>query len=121
MRKQIEESTAESARQAEAQWREARRSPSLGPLEVSPSIHLKPVSGGVEIVARYITQVAEREEVRAKLYHTAVELLGAIALPSKSDADAFFVPERLFSEATSKISRQRLDEERSGLAVGGAR
>jgi small-conductance mechanosensitive channel len=83
MRKQIEESTAESARQAEAQWREARRSPSLGPLEVSPSIHLKPVSGGVEIVARYITQVAEREDVRAKLYHTAVELLGAIALPSK--------------------------------------
>ena len=82
IRGQVEESTAESARQAEVQWREARRSPHLGPLAVAPSIHLKPVSGGVEIVARYITQVAERDAVRAKLYHTALERLGGLTSQS---------------------------------------
>jgi len=78
IRGQVEESTAESARQAEVQWREARRSPHLGTLAVAPSIHLKPVSGAVEIVARYITQVNERDTVRAKLYHTALERLGSV-------------------------------------------
>jgi hypothetical protein len=82
IRGQVEESTAESARQAEVQWREARRSPHLGPLGVAPSIHLKPVSGAVEIVARYITQVSERDAVRAKLYHTALERLGGLAKQS---------------------------------------
>ena len=78
IRGQVEESTAESARQAEVQRREARRSPHLGTLAVAPSIHLKPVSGAVEIVARYITQVNERDTVRAKLYHTALERLGSV-------------------------------------------
>ncbi len=80
---QIETATAESAREAEAQWREARRSPHLGALTVAPSIHLRPVAGGVEIVARYITHVAEREELKAKLYHTAVDMLGG-TLPNES-------------------------------------
>jgi small-conductance mechanosensitive channel len=83
IRKQIEESTAESARQAEAEWKEARRSPHLDALAVKPSINLKPIAGGVEIVARYITHVAEREELKAKLYHTAIEMLGAVAAPSR--------------------------------------
>ena len=48
-------------------------------LPVAPSITLKPVSGGVEIIARYITHVAQREALRAQLYHTAVTMLGAKA------------------------------------------
>jgi small-conductance mechanosensitive channel len=83
IRKQIEESTAASARQAEAEWKEARRSPHLEALTVAPSINLKPIAGGVEIIARYITHVAEREELKAKLYHAAVEMLGAVASPSR--------------------------------------
>ena len=83
IRQQIEESTAESARQAEVEWKEARRAPQLDGLSVAPSISLKPVGGGVEIIARYITHVAEREELKAKLYHTAVEMLGAVAAPSR--------------------------------------
>jgi hypothetical protein len=77
IQKEVEEETADSAREAEAQWRAARRSPHGEALPVAPSITLKPVSGGVEIVARYITHVAQREELRAKLYHTAVDMLGA--------------------------------------------
>ena len=79
VQKQIEEATAESAREAEAQWREARRSPHLGALTVAPSIHLRPIAGGVEIIARYITDVAQREELKAKLYYTAVNLLGGMS------------------------------------------
>jgi small-conductance mechanosensitive channel len=79
MRKQIDEATAESARQAAAEWKEARRAPHMDAIAVAPSINLKPISGGVEIVARYITHVAEREELKAKLYHTAIEMLGGKA------------------------------------------
>jgi len=84
IRKQIEEATADSARQAEAEWKEARRSPHLDAIAVAPSINLKPIAGGVEIIARYITHVAEREELKAKLYHTAIEMLGAVASPSRA-------------------------------------
>jgi small-conductance mechanosensitive channel len=88
IQKQIEESTTESAHLAEAQWREARRSPHLDTLTVAPTIHLKPIAGGVEIDARYITHVAQRDELKAALYHTAVELLGAVASPTRAQSDA---------------------------------
>ena len=79
IQKEVEDQTAESAREAEAQWRAARRSPHDESLPVAPSITLKPVSGGVEIIARYITHVAQRDQLRAQLYHTAVNMLGAKA------------------------------------------
>jgi hypothetical protein len=77
IQKEVEEQTADSSREAEAQWRAARRSPHTDALPVAPSITLMPVSGGTEIVARYITHIAQREELRAQLYHTAVSMLGA--------------------------------------------
>jgi small-conductance mechanosensitive channel len=82
IRQQLDEATADSARQAEAEWKIARRSPQLATIAAGPSIHVKPAGGGVEIVARYITHVAEREELRARLYHTAVELLGGMPAAS---------------------------------------
>jgi hypothetical protein len=82
VRREIEGATAESAREAEAEWKAARRSPQLATPAAGPAIHLKPVGGGVEIVARYITHVAEREELRARLYHTAVELIGGVPTPN---------------------------------------
>src|SRR5215467_13279758 len=50
IRRELEESTAESARQAESEWKAARRSPQLATIAAGPSIHVKPVGGGVEIV-----------------------------------------------------------------------
>jgi len=76
MRKEIEESTAEHAREAEAQWSASRRSPRFSPVSAAPSINLRPTPGGVEIVARYVTHVGERELLRARIYHLAVEMLG---------------------------------------------
>ena len=54
----------------------ARRSPHACDDHGRPVDQPAPDAGGVEIVARYITQVAEREELRAKLYQTAITLLG---------------------------------------------
>ena len=79
IQKEVEEQTSDSSREAEAQWRAARRSPHSESLPVAPSITLKPVSGGVEIIARYITHIAQREELRAQLYRTAITMLGAKA------------------------------------------
>jgi hypothetical protein len=75
LQKQVEAATAENAREAEEQWKEAGRSPqSTAP--AAASVSLRPVASGVEITVRYITRVAEREELRGKLYHTAVDMLG---------------------------------------------
>ncbi|MGH7616040.1 MAG: mechanosensitive ion channel family protein, partial [Gemmatimonadaceae bacterium] len=92
IRAEIEESTADSARQAEAEWMAARRSPAMANLAAGASIHLKPLGGGVEIIARYITHVAEREELKAKLYHTAVELLGGPSVVRASPVKAIPTP-----------------------------
>jgi small-conductance mechanosensitive channel len=72
------EATAASAREAEAELKGARRAPSLGTDATAPSVTLKPVGEGVEVTVRYITRVAERAELRARLYHTAVQCLGGV-------------------------------------------
>lgn len=74
---QIEAATAQSARLAEEEWREARRTPHASTIAAAPSISIRPAASGFEIVARYITQASERDALRARLYQTAIELLSA--------------------------------------------
>lgn len=95
----LEETTAESARAAEAEWRAARRSPQIATVTAEPSIHLKPIAGGVEISARYITHASEREQLRARIYHMAVEMLGGVSTPSIAPAPA--APPALASRSTT--------------------
>jgi small-conductance mechanosensitive channel len=76
IQQQVEEATREKAKQAEEAWRRAAHSPSLGAITAAPAISIKPIIGGVEITVRYITHVQERHQLRTKLYHTAIELLG---------------------------------------------
>jgi hypothetical protein len=76
VRKQVEEATADSAREAEQQWKDAGRSPRLSALTAAPTVTIKPIIGGIEITVRYITRMGERSQLRAKLYHTAIDLLG---------------------------------------------
>ena len=84
IQKEIDEATADSARQAEAEWKGSRRSPHLATLTGAPAISLKPVGGGVEIIARYITRAAEREKLRTRLYHTVIGILGGAVAPMAS-------------------------------------
>jgi Mechanosensitive ion channel, beta-domain len=74
---QVAQATAESARQAEQEWQRAVPAQRAKSFSGTPGVNLKPVVGGVEISVRYITRANERHLVRAKLYHQAVDLLGA--------------------------------------------
>jgi len=74
---QVEKATADSARQAEQEWQRAVPAQRGKSFSGTPGVNLKPIVGGVEISVRYITRANERYLVRAKLYHQAVDLLGA--------------------------------------------
>ncbi|MBS0379648.1 MAG: mechanosensitive ion channel [Proteobacteria bacterium] len=72
--KEVTAATADSARQAEAEWQRASRG-QRGTLLAQPGIAVRPASGGVEIAVRYVTRANERYALRAKLYQSAVQLL----------------------------------------------
>jgi small-conductance mechanosensitive channel len=76
IQKKVLEATSESARQAEQEWKGAANSRDLNTLSAAPAINVRPVIGGTEISVRYITRANERSQLRAKLNHAAVDLLG---------------------------------------------
>jgi len=76
IQKTVMDATAQSARQAEQEWRSTARSRDLTSLSAAPAINVKPVIGGTQISVRYITRANERAQLRAKLNHAAVDLLG---------------------------------------------
>jgi small-conductance mechanosensitive channel len=92
IQKKVTESTAASARDAEAEWKQAAGDRNGVQMTAAPAINVKPVVGGVEISVRYITSASERHLLRAKLYQEAVDLLGkagaAAAVKQENDAPA---------------------------------
>jgi len=42
-------------------------------------VTLRPIPGGTEIAVRYVTRLAERSGIRARLYRAAMDLLGSRA------------------------------------------
>lgn len=76
IQKEVTAATAESTRQAEAEWQRAARGRTPG-FTAQPGIAIRPApgGGGVEIAARYVTRAAERYALRARLYQSAVQLL----------------------------------------------
>ena len=81
--KQVGEVTAESARQAEQEWQRAVPAGRGKTFSGQPGVNVKPVVGGVEISVRYITRANERFLLRAKLYQSAVDLLGGKSVSQK--------------------------------------
>jgi small-conductance mechanosensitive channel len=79
LRREVEEATLESAQQAENEWKGARRTPQFATLTATPTVTLRPIAGGAEISVRYVTRVAERAALRARLYKAAMALLGSTA------------------------------------------
>lgn len=76
IQKKVTDATAEVVRQAEQEWKSAAKSRDMNSLSAAPTISVKPVIGGTEITVRYITSARQRSELRAKLNHAAVDLLG---------------------------------------------
>jgi hypothetical protein len=85
IQKKVNEATGEAVRQAEQEWQGATKSHDMHSLSAAPTISVKPIVGGTEISVRYITSAHKRSEVRAKLNHAAVDLLGTGVIP---DADS---------------------------------
>jgi mechanosensitive ion channel-like protein len=79
LRREVEEATKESAQQAEAEWKGARRTPQFATLTATPTVNLRPIPGGAEIAVRYVARLAERAAIRARLYRAAMDLLGSNA------------------------------------------
>ena len=75
LQQELDHATADSARQAEQEWQRVRRSPHLGAVTATPAINVKPIIGGIEITARYVTHVGERANLRSALYNRAIQLL----------------------------------------------
>jgi small-conductance mechanosensitive channel len=73
--KQVQEATADSARQAEQEWQRAVPGQRNKTFSGAPGVNVKPVVGGVEISVRYITRANDRFQLRATLYQAAVDLL----------------------------------------------
>jgi small-conductance mechanosensitive channel len=85
IQKKVVETTFESAQQAEHEWQGQATSRDLKSLSAAPAINVKPVIGGVQIDVRYIARAHERYQLRAKLNHIMVDLLGlkaATAVPT---------------------------------------
>jgi hypothetical protein len=77
--------TADTARQAEQEWRRAVRSQRDSSFCAAPGIVVRPALGGVEVAVRYVTRASERFALRARLYQQAVQLLAKpVIAPDKS-------------------------------------
>ncbi len=81
IQKKVLEVTAAGAQQAEREWQGAAKSRDMNSRSAAPAINIRPVIGGVEIAVRYVTRANERYQVRAKLYESAVNLLGQKSRP----------------------------------------
>jgi small-conductance mechanosensitive channel len=68
--------TADNARLAEEEWSRASPSRAVREFSADPAIDVRPGSGGVRVLVRYITRAHERHRVRSRLYQAVMELLG---------------------------------------------
>jgi small-conductance mechanosensitive channel len=79
--KEVLEATAESSKQAEHEWQATVSGRRGATISAAPGISIRPSVGGVEVAVRYVTRASERFGVRARLYKSAVEILGQNAQP----------------------------------------
>jgi small-conductance mechanosensitive channel len=79
LQKEVTKATADDVRQAEEEWKRASRGQRGTGFTAQPGVAVRPASGGVEIAVRYVTRANERLALRARLYQTAVQMLGTPA------------------------------------------
>jgi small-conductance mechanosensitive channel len=77
VKKKVVEATAESAKNAEREWKGMAKSADMNSLSAEPAINVRPAIGGTEIAVRYITNAHDRGQMKAKLNQVLVDLLGA--------------------------------------------
>jgi small-conductance mechanosensitive channel len=75
IQKLVEKETADNARKAEVEWRQATSHYRVKALSATPGINVVPTGSGIEVHVRYITRVYERHDVRKRMYEAVVELM----------------------------------------------
>jgi hypothetical protein len=81
IQQKVVEATSESTRKAEQEWKRSAVSRDMETIPAAPALSVKPVIGGTEVSVRYIAGANERSQLRARLNHAAVDLLGAARAP----------------------------------------
>jgi len=79
--KEVVTATTDSSKQAEQEWKSSAPTRRGAPISVTPGLSIRPAVGGVEVAVRYVTRASERFNIRARLYKTAVSILGQSAQP----------------------------------------
>ena len=71
--------TTDSSKQAEQEWKSTAATRRGLQVSATPGLSIRPAVGGVEVAVRYVTRASERFNIRARLYKTAVSILGQSA------------------------------------------
>jgi small-conductance mechanosensitive channel len=79
--KDVVSATTESSKQAEQEWKHSAPARRGAPITATPGLSIRPTTGGIEVAIRYVTRASDRFNVRARLYKSAVEILGPGTTP----------------------------------------
>lgn len=75
IREAVEQGTSDDSKLAEAEWQRATRNYGVSGFSADPTVDLRPSSGAIDVVVRYVTRAEERYNTRTRLYQKAIEIL----------------------------------------------
>ena len=84
--KEVVNATTDSSKQAEQEWKSTSQTRRGAPISGTPGLSIRPAVGGVEVAVRYVTRASDRFNIRARLYKTAVSIIGQSAQPRSASA-----------------------------------
>jgi len=84
--KEVVNATTDSSKQAEQEWKITAQTRRSVQISGTPGLSIRPALGGVEVAVRYVTRASDRFNIRARLYKTAVSILGQSAQPRSASA-----------------------------------
>jgi len=91
IRKIVDEETSETAPIAQEEWQRVTTAAGHPSVTSEPTFTIRPVGGGVNVCVRYLTPVAERHQIRNRIFAKILELLPAepagAADPQRSSSD----------------------------------
>lgn len=82
------EATQTDAKMAEAEWKRVTHEEGSPQFSAMPSVNLRPVGAGVDIVVRYITRAGLRLEKRNQLFETILDLMQKKSIPEVESVSA---------------------------------
>ncbi len=87
LQRTAEKETENSASLAEQDWKRAMAGSGLTSFTAKPVITVRPTEAGLNVVIRYIARAEEREELRQRMFHAALEILHGADSPGNQPED----------------------------------